>query len=245
MTSLNENNLELIAPSIPQANPNFPGSQYNLMSITSLNPLKVGIPLWPDSDKAERMVLTISIGRDQQPPEDVATYTFYGPLDSTVFPFLGDILAEHLALEGVYQVSYRVEIAGNTQNSATNQFTIDRTAPNNNLSGASPIFPPEVIDEGITREYLELHDDEVPVTIPVYSDQREGDVVLLYFGNFIESPVLRATVSDSTSPTVVHLSGDVIRERGNGNKFAYYTLEDRADNAGQKSQSKTIPVSLS
>lgn len=78
MTSLNENNLELIAPSIPQANPNFPGSQYNLMSITSLNPLKVGIPLWPDSDKAERMVLTISIGRDQQPPKTLLPIPFTG-----------------------------------------------------------------------------------------------------------------------------------------------------------------------
>lgn len=245
MTSLNENNLELIAPSIPQAKPNFPGSQINLIPINSLNPLEVGIPLWPDSDKAERMVLTISIGREQQLFQDVATYVLHGPLDFSYFPYPGEIPAEYLELEGVYQVSYRVEIAGNTQNSTNIQFTIDRTAPNNNLPGASPIFPPEVIDGGITREYLELHNDEVLVTVPVYSDQRQGDVVLLYFGNFIDGPVLRATVSDSTSPTVVHLSGDVIRKKGNGDKFAYYTLEDRADNAGEKSQSKIIPVSLS
>ncbi len=245
MTNLKQSIVDPAAPTIPWARPNFPGSQYNLIPINDLNPLEVRIPQWPGSDKVEKMVLTISIGLDQQTLIDVASYILYGPLDNTYFPYKGQIAAKYLALEGVYQVCYRVDIGGNIQHSLSNQFTVDKTAPNKNLPGASPIFPPEVINRGITREYLESHNDEVPVTIPVYSDQREGDDVLIYFGNFIDAPVLRATVSDSTSPTVVHLSGDVIREKGNGDKFAYYTLEDRADNVGQKSHSKTIPVALS
>ena len=244
MTSLNETILELTAPSIPYARPNFPGSQYNLMPINDLNPMEVRIPQWPDSDKAAPMILIISLGRDQQPPIDVATYTLYGPLDVTYFPYKGEIPAQYLALEGVYQVCYRVEIAGNTQNSTNNQFTIDKTAPNRNFPGESPIFPQAIIDGGITRQYLESNNDEVLVQIPVYSDQRKGDAVLFNFGSLIDGPVSRVTVSDSTTPTSVSLSGDVIREKGNGNQFADYTLEDRADNSGPKSQSKTILVSL-
>lgn len=245
MTSLNETILELTAPSIPYARPNFPGSQYNLVPITDLNPMEVRIPQWPDSDKAAPMILTISIGRDQQPSEDVATYTLYGPLDFTYFPYKGEIPAQYLALEGVYQVCYKVEIAGNIQNSTNNQFTVDKTAPNHNLPGESPIFPLSVINGGITRQYLESNNDEVLVQIPVYSDQRKGDAVLFYFGSFIDGPVSRVTVSDSTTPTSVSLSGEMIRKKGSGNQLTYYSLDDRADNQGPNSKSKFIVVALS
>ncbi|WP_053120328.1 hypothetical protein [Pseudomonas sp. P1.31] len=245
MTSLNETILELTAPSIPYARPNFPGSQYNLMPINDLNPMEVRIPQWPDSDKAAPMILTISIGRDQQPSEDVATYTLYGPLDFRNFPFKGAIPAQYLALEGVYEVGYDVKIEENTQTSLSNQFTIDRTAPNKNLPGESPIFPLSVINEGVTSQYLQDHNDEVIVEIPVYTDQREGDLISFYFGSFTDGPVLRTTVSDSISRTLIRLSGETIRKKGNGDQFTYYILDDRADNQGPHSKSKSIVVALS
>lgn len=245
MTSLNETILELTAPSIPYAKPNFPGSQYNLMPINDLNPMEVRIPQWPDSDKAAPMILTISLGRDQQPLIDVATYTLYGPLDFTYFPYKGEIPAQYLALEGVYQVCYRVEIAGNIQNSTNNQFTVDKTAPNHNLPGESPIFPLSVINEGVTSQYLQDHNDEVIVEIPFQTDQREGDFISFYFGSFNHGPVLRTPVSGSISSTLIHLSGATIREKGNGNQLTYYSLDDRADNQGPNSKSKFIVVALS
>lgn len=246
MTNLNINTAGLVAPGIPAALPNFPGGQHNLIPLHSLvQPLSLHIPQWPGSEFEWTMVLDIYLSVQGQSPLRAERYNFYGPIDPEFFPFEARVPRDKFTQEGVYEVFYRVNAGGNISESLSNQFTIDKTAPNFGNPGVHAVFPADVIDSGITSEYLDDNGDEVIVSIPNFLGQLPGDTINFYFGAFMDDAVLCKTVHDSTSSTVLHLSGDIIRAKGNGYRLAYYRLQDRAGNVGALSQSLSINVNLS
>jgi hypothetical protein len=245
MTPFKEATFELEALVIADARPNFHGSQPNLLPVRFHNlPLLIKIPQWPNFDRAAPMSLSIYVAAENQTPVKVTGRDFQGPLAPDDFPMEMNVRNEVFKQEGIYQVAYSVHI-GNLMESPTIQFTIDKTTPNDNRAGELPIFPDVVIDEGLTGQYLEHNNDEVIVQIPVYPDQREGDRVYFHFGDLNETAALMAIVHASNTPTPLRLTGEVIRKKGNGNQLAYYTLEDRADNSGPRSQTTTVVVDLS
>ncbi|RBC01061.1 hypothetical protein C3E97_014885 [Pseudomonas sp. MWU12-2115] len=243
MTNLNEKILLLDAPEIPDALPDFPGSQVNLLPLSALgSPLKVSIPDWQNSPFEPgvpvRLILLLNENR-------VADYHFTTPIDPGLFPFEAHIPETYLAQEGEHEVSYTVSIGGNLENAASTPITVDLTAPNFGNPGEPPQFPPEIDSEGITQQYLAAHNDEVLVTIATYMQQRACDSIEFHFGSLAAEPVIIKTVHDATSPTVIKLSGAIIRGIGSGNLFAFYRLRDRAGNRGHLSSFKQVKVDLS
>ncbi|HHS7812740.1 hypothetical protein [Pseudomonas putida] len=243
MTNLNEKILLLDAPEIPDALSNFPGSQVNLLPLSALgSPLKVLIPDWQCSppEPPVHVLLRLLLNGNR-----VADYPFTTPIDPALFPFEAHIPEAHLVQEGVYEVSYILDIGGNEDMAASTPITVDLTAPNFGNPGEPPQFPPEIDIEGITQQYLAANNDEVLVTIATYMQQRACDSIEFHFGSLAAEPVIIKTVHDATSPTVIKLSGAIIREIGSGTMFAFYRLRDRAGNLGQQSSFKQVKVDLS
>ncbi|SNY38256.1 hypothetical protein SAMN05660659_04134 [Pseudomonas sp. LAMO17WK12:I6] len=244
MTNLNEKILLLDAPEIPDALPNFPGSQVNLLPLSALvSPLKVLIPDWqcsPPEPVPVQVLLTLLLNE-----KPVADYPFTTPIDPALFPFAAHIPETYLAQEGEHEVSYIVNIGGNTAPARSTPITVDLTAPNFGNPGEPPQFPPEIDSEGITQQYLATHNDEVLVTIGIYMQQLACDSIEFHFGSLASKPVIIETVRDATSSTVIKLSGATIRGIGSGTMFAFYRLRDRAGNLGQLSSFKQVNVDLS
>lgn len=243
MTNLNEKILVLDAPDIPDALPNFPGSQVNLLPLSALvSPLKVLIPDWQNSPSEPGVTVRLKLLLNEK---QVADYSFTTPVDPGLFPFEAHIPETYLAQEGEHEVSYTVSFLGNTETASSTPLTVDLTAPNFGNPGEPPQFPPEVDSEGITQQYLEANDDAVLVTIATYMQQRAGDRIEFCYGSLAAEPVIIKTVYDATLPTVIRLSGEIIRRLGSGTMFAFYRLRDRAGNLGQQSSFKQVKVDLS
>ncbi|PCM47079.1 hypothetical protein CP335_24200 [Pseudomonas fluorescens] len=243
MTNLNEKIILLDAPEIPDAQPNFPGSQVNLLPLSALvSPLKVLIPDWQCSPPEPPVHVLLTLLLKEKP---VADYRFTTPIAPELFPFAAHIPETDLAQEGEHEVSYTVDIGGNTAMAMSTPITVDLTAPNFGNPGEPPHFPPEIDSEGITRQYLATHNDEVLVTIGIYMQQLACDSIEFHFGSLASKPIIIETVRDATSSTVIKLSGATIREKGSGTMFAFYRLRDRAGNLGQLSSFKQVNVDLS
>ncbi|PYC22386.1 hypothetical protein DMX02_10815 [Pseudomonas jessenii] len=243
MTNLNEKIHELAPPAIPAALINFPDSQINLLPLSALAaPLQLLIQKWPGSDNPLNVPVILILLLNG---ERVANFNFVTPIDPALFPFAAHIPEHYLQKEGVHQVSYIVNTAGNPETSESTPFTIDVTAPNYGSSGEIVQFPQEVISDGITQKYLDEHGDEVLVTIPRYLQQQACDSIEFHYGSLTNSPIIITTVHDSSSPTVIKLSGEIIRAYGSGDKLAFYRLVDRAGNKGPFSAYESIKVNLS
>ncbi|PIF53449.1 hypothetical protein CLU80_5966 [Pseudomonas sp. 29] len=242
MTNLNKEILELAPPEIPAALVNFPGSQINLLPLSALAAsLQIVIQKWANSDHPVSVPVKLTLLLNGTRVEEVS---FTTPIDPGLFPFSVYILEQYLQQEGVHEVSYIVNTAGNPATSESTPFTIDRTAPNYGNPGEIVQFPPEIIRDGITQKYLDEHGDEVLGIIPVYLQQRACDSIECHYGSFTNSPVIITTVHDSNSPTVIKLSGEIIRAHGSGNKLAFYRIKDRAGNYGPFSAFVNIHVDL-
>lgn len=244
MTNLNVQTFNLARPEIPGALPDFPGSQQNLLPLRSLgDPLDIAIPEWPDLNVNASLRIMLSL--NGQAPIQVAYYQFGAPIDPALFPFVAQITPNLFMQEGVYKVFYLLEQHGNATPSLDNYFTVDTTAPNYGNPGQRAAFPPDVVQNGITSAYLASHGDKVDITIPRYLDQRAGDIIEFYFSDLVtDGPVLNKTVHDSNSDTLIELSGAIIRAKGDGQKLAFYTPQDRADNQGPHSYYQHINVQL-
>lgn len=245
MSNFNDGIQEMALPEIIGALPNFPGSQYNLIPIDQLSaPLRVAIPQFtinPTLPPDRPILLTLHSGLKGH-ANPVESHTLITPIDPELFPFFTAVAPGNFQTEGVYDVFYSVTYAGATDHSAVSNFTVDKTSPNAGNPGKEAAFPKEVIQYGITSQYLAAYDDKVNITINRYLDQQVGDVINFYFGSLAENPVLDITVHDSDSDTVVTLSGDIIRAKGNGAHYAFYSLADRAGSVGP--HSRYLPVNV-
>jgi len=240
--TINENILDLDPPRIPDALPNFPDSQVNLLPLTALeSPLLVLIPEWSDLPTTPGMQVVVSLLFNEQ---QVAQYQYTTPINPALFPLNVHIPKHHL-VEGAHRVSYIMTVFERPMPSASTPITVDTSAPNRGNPGHAPNFPLDVIRDGITQSYLDENGDEVLVTIPRYLQQQACDSIELHYGSLTDKPVIVKTVHDSISPTKIKLSGEIIRRYGSGKMLAFYRLGDRAGNRGSISEFAQINVNLS
>ncbi|RMW17179.1 hypothetical protein ALO97_02218 [Pseudomonas syringae pv. tagetis] len=99
----------------------------------------------------------------------------------------------------------------------------------------------------ITAEYLERNGDKVDAWIDSYRGGKPGDVVTWYWSetpfdtddrNIVSQRVLYK--ADLVFPITLSFEGDMIRARGDGERYAFYRLGDRAGNLS----SVSLPVIL-
>lgn len=224
------------------AAPEIPGllDPDNLVPASLLeNGLTVNIPQWNRVLTGDVVELTWSGGSNSSISvtiDDAATQEFPIPVS---------IGSSYVANDGVYNLYYRVVAAtGSSSLSESVTILINRTPPNYGNRPQALQYPADVINGGITSEYLAAHDDQVIATVPGYPDIAVGQVVHAVWNG---SSLLPVTVTDAdvqAAAVSVVIPGDTIRESGEGHFESHYSLTSRAGFDGLESDPATVDVIL-
>ncbi|WP_157378475.1 hypothetical protein [Burkholderia ubonensis] len=151
--------------------------------------------------------------------------------DTEKFPIAFTLDSKYLKNDGTYSLTYQVERAsGKTTDSDPTTIKIDTRPPN---YGNPPVlqFPDDVINNGLTPDYLNKHDG-LDATVPRYQGMETGQSVQLYWNSTPVDPVTITTGVD----TKIHIPKDTIVAGGNGEKQAYCHLVSRAGVVGHDSE---------
>lgn len=218
------------------------GEQGLLPMEHAYDPLPVQIPAW-------NYDTVISSQVKLQVYWDASTLVYEKVWPGADFPTLPpddlrfDLPVRYL-LPGTHVMHYQVtEWTGNVGDSEPRPVTIDLTAP----VLAANQGPLKFDTSRITSEYLASHDDSVSATIESYRGGAPGDAVTWYWSRdpfaFSEDDIvstrLLGTHEIGNSVTLV-FTGDMMRARGDGVRYAFYRLTDRAGNAS----SYSLPIRL-
>ncbi|MGY4495146.1 hypothetical protein [Pseudomonas sp. TE3610] len=228
----------------PPLSPSDPGDEVNLLlNRYHDDPLVVTIPQWTAGSNTEEY---LSVFVDDIPVIENKQLTI--PHDPA--EFVVTIPARFFAAEGVHTLWYSyINDVGNSKESIETVVTIDKTPPGNNAPIGALIFPPEVVADGITAEYLGSHNDEVIASVPAYLGAKRGDYVTWYWGTTPPSNEdlpdgTTAGIIDVNAPVTITIPGDVIRAKGAGQKAAPFVIHDRANNIREVFGVPYIPVEL-
>lgn len=235
-------------PTVPGALAPLPGDAAWLIPVSLQGqPLAVEVAdAWPgfedDPNYWIRIILylgeTIVDTVQLDPPYDEATQ----------FPVHLVLPMDQHNLPGIYTLRYRALFEDqNYADSRPILIEIDHRAPNGDNPGDPLIFPPDVVSGGLTEAWLALHGDQLPVSVPRWPDMKPEDEVLFYWGGpFDPEPVGRLVIDDRHlqpgTPIEFSYSGDILREKGNGELNGYYRLRDRAGNHNDPSPPVPIDV---
>ncbi|RRV07179.1 hypothetical protein EGJ27_10815 [Pseudomonas sp. v388] len=151
-----------------------------------------------------------------------------------------------LLTPGVHELWYTVlNAVGNEDESLHQTVTVDLTPPALGSNNGQLQFD----STQITEKYLEDHGDLVEGRILAYSGGKPGDVVSWYWNGDpfdVDDADLVATRTllrgDIGQPIVLPFDGDMIRARGDGTRYAFYFLTDRAGNVSGDSRAVQLDV---
>lgn len=218
------------------------GGEPNLLPAGAwLKPLRVDVPIWPETDPAPGFAERLELYWDGK---EIDSKSWEAPIPPHELFFLVPPL--HLG-EGSHVLHYVVVTPnGEVALSLPLTLTIDKTAPALGEGGGALLFPPEVIADGLTAQWLELNQDQVIARLPDYPDMRPGDTVHWYWDSepfgFEWAGSLTLTAQDIPGEIPITFDGDLIRARGDGQRYVHYEIEDRAGNTGTGSRPVTLQV---
>lgn len=218
------------------------GGQPNLLHIDDLQvPLEVEVPEWQHSTPSP------------ENPEKLELF-WNGTVVGTKFwtsPILpGDLVlmvATEFLTEGQQRLEYRATLYnGEPQSSEPLLITIDTTAPTLGGEQGMLVFRPEIIDEGVTWQYLENCNDEVVAQVPDYRESWPGDTLTWYWDDepfaYHKAGSRTLTLEDIGKPLELVFDGDLIRDRGDGQRYVHYEVTDRAGNPSVSS--RPVPLTV-
>ncbi len=148
---------------------------------------------------------------------------------------------------GIHQLYYIVQqTEGNRTQSAPQPVTVDLTPPALGAQNGPLQFPVKAV----TARYLKDNGDQIEGQMPSYVGGKPGDVVTWYwsddafeFGNADIVSTKTLSREEIGKPVVLTFSGDMIRARGDGERFAFYSIADRAGNLSPESRPVQLQVS--
>lgn len=239
------------APSIPDALPPLPHEVAWLVPVEFQGqPLRVEVAeAWPgyEEDNASTFFIDVQLIRGED--ELVGVIRLQPPFDAAAdFPLRYRVPVDLFNLPGFADLHYRiVDDTGNFVSSESIQIEIDHRAPNGNNPGAPLIFPAEVVRDGVTAAWLAANGDQLTVEVPRWPDITEADTVYFYWGTpFDSEPVASLTITpdhlDAGTPIEFAYSGDILRQKGNGELNGYYVLADRAGNRNPRAP--VVPIDV-
>lgn len=228
-------------PIVPLMLADVPGGQQNLLPRSALTrPLRVEVPLWPGSDP-EKGEETVRLYWDDV---EIATRSWTAPIPPQDLLF--DVPVQYLD-EGRPVLRYEVVLFNGTPgNSAPLTLTIDLTAPDLATPDDRLQFDPQVIANGVTVEYLENNGDQLQALLPDYTSPMVGDRIHYYWDrqpgadDLADEKVL--VLADLGKPLQLVFAGDLIRDRGDGDRYLHYRITDRAGNQSRASVVVTLAV---
>lgn len=144
-----------------------------------------------------------------------------------------DMPQQHLT-PGLHELWYELTLSnGDIQDSDRLTVTIDLTPPVLGANQGQLTFDTATV----TEQYLKDNGDELVGRVPPYGFGKAGDVITWYWNTDPFAVVNADIVSSKTlyredvgQPLFVPFSGDMIRMRGDGDRYAFYQLADRAGN---------------
>lgn len=234
---------EALAPPIVEAMlEDIADGQPNLLPVSALElPLRVEIPMWPISLPSE---------------EDPEILKFYwNGVEHTTKTFTSEVLPEDLIIEvgteyllhGTPTLYYEVQIYNTEKGRSQDlQLTIDREVPALGGDDGMLLFPDEVLRNGVTAHYLEVNGDVLEAQVPGYKAPEVGDTITCFWNRkFNEEEYANErtlTLEDIGKPLTLVFDGQMIRDRGDGERFAYYRIKDRAGNQSFRAHSVQLDV---
>ncbi|MEB0208013.1 hypothetical protein [Pseudomonas sp. CCC3.1] len=250
-TKLNKLPLTMKAPwTNPEPLPDIPDGETNLLHRSAWSdvdkPLRIEICPWyefPLDSGTER----VDVFLDDDESTIIETRTWTLPMSEDDYYIE---LGAHKLPEGEHALSYiMTNFLELPARSYPFTLTVDKTSPRLAADSAL-IFPSEVKPpQSITAAYLAhpLNNDQVLASLPDYTDKKVGDVITWYWGisdsDFEQVDTLTLAIDDINGvlPKLT-FTGDMIRDSGDGQRFALYQIEDRAGNISVLSDAAELNV---
>lgn len=246
----NEPEINLSPPDVIDVLPAVPGGEENLLPRDAwLRPLRVEFGWWDDPSPLPNSSDIVQLIWDGDEANPVDEKSYEGSNPPTLPPDLWLQVPVTKLDEGVHTLRYRL-IPWNdpttSQDSVTVNVTIDKTAPV--LATTSELdFPTEVLPptNKLTARYLEQNNDQVKAALPAYTTPRPWDRITWYWGptrgNLEVGGVIELDDKNYAAPVVVTIEGELIRNRGDGVRYAWYRVQDRA---GNESRSEWVELDV-
>lgn len=240
----------LPAPGVPSLLPD--GTQWDeiglLPAADALKPLPVEVPAWDHQPvSGARTLLTLYWVTGASTHQ-----AGYREWDASAHP-PGEIpQAERLLdvqpvrlVEGSHEVWYHLtDPQGSSHDSLRTPVTIDLTAPQLGSNGGRLLFDTDTI----TEQYLIDNNDRLLAEVPIYTTMKPGDVITWYW-SVDPNQVRPDDVVDSRTlqrgeiqPLSLVFTGAMILARGDGERYAFYRLRDRAGNETPNSSPVRLTV---
>ncbi|KIQ56690.1 hypothetical protein RL74_24740, partial [Pseudomonas fluorescens] len=240
----NEPKVDLSPPDIIGVLDPAPGGEENLLRKDAwLLPLRVEFDLWSDAAQEPGMTDTVRLfWRGAKVDEKF----LQGPVQEADLWLRVPVTELD---EGVHSLYYQVLPWNGSvpRECVPVNVTIDKTPPI--LAADSElVFPSEVLPPNkLTAHYLELNNDEVRVDLPAYTIPRPWDRITWYWGTTPgtqdQAGVIELDDRNFSDPVVVTIPGDLIRDRGEGWRYVWYQVQDRAGNLSLRSEPVELDVS--
>ncbi|PVZ16423.1 hypothetical protein SAMN05660463_02144 [Pseudomonas sp. URIL14HWK12:I9] len=213
-------------PSVPEALADLPGGDPGVLPQHLIDePLRVVVPIWEVSNPSPFNPALVEVYWHGILAD---TKTFTAPLDpdrDLVFLIPPDIRLKH----GTFDVTYSVRIAaGDTVHSTSRQITVDLFPPAFTSAGRVLIFDVA----SVTDDYLQANGDVLMARLPAYRTPSPGDEVVWYWDSTPSAgrQAGQARVADLVPPGKVSFSGQLLRDAGEGTRYAQFVLKDYAGN---------------
>ena len=229
-------------PSVGAVLDNIPGGQENLLPASALkDPLRVDVPMWrhsePSPDEPEHLYLFWNSNK-------VAEKTWTAPVPP------GDLFLmvepRYLSAVGTHRLHYEAMTFNGAWAPSDPLMLTIASPPALGGDEGRLLFDSEVVGGGVTVHYLETHGDKVLAEVPTYSRAWPGDTLSWYWDQRLYTDELvgsrTLTQADTEKPIVLTFEGTMIRERGEGDRFVHYRIEDRAGNNSGHSRPVNVEV---
>lgn len=207
-------------------------------STAELSGLEVSIPEW-DRIRPDDIVSLMWEGTKVDVSQTVADP------DNQQFPITLKLPSDFLKTNGTHKLGYYViATSGAEALSFTIDVKVDLDPPNQGNTPDALIFPTEVVNNGLTLEYLTANDGRVIATVPAYKMMEAGQTVYPVWGN-LNLPSVVVTEEDVNAGQVsVAIQGDAVMAAGEGAIESHYRLTSRAGYDGLDSESSVVSVIL-
>lgn len=150
-------------------------------------------------------------------------------------------------LHGRPTLHYEVQIYnGETGRSKVLQLTIDREPPALGGDEGMLVFPDEVLNNGVTAQYLALNGDKLEALVPDYKVLAVGDTITYFWNRKLNDEEYAGertlNLADIGQPVKLVFDGQMIRDREDGVRYAYYRIKDRAGNQSPRARIVDLDV---
>lgn len=204
-------------------------------------PFKCLVPRPAEADDPKMIPGFIHLTFDGSPIVSTR-YDYVTPLNPDILEIDMTFPVGYTDRPGPHELGYFIDQGGNESNSEPLECNVDRTPPHPFFP---VILPQEVIDEGITKKYLD-DNGRVAIKIPDYGDKRIGDFIEVLYGDSIPLAEVVDSITriDTTTDIFLELTADDVFKRDEGTHAIFFRITDRKGNLSAISPSVLVTVVL-